>query len=51
MKLLISDVRHDVYAGLTLCLFWNVIAVTAAWIKGEGWYLKITAVCLHLVNG
>lgn len=23
-------------AGLVLCLFWNVIAVTAAWIKGEG---------------
>lgn len=23
-------------AGLTACLFWNIIAVTAAWIKGEG---------------
>lgn len=21
------------YAGLTACLFWNLIAVTAAWIK------------------
>ncbi|KAG4959966.1 hypothetical protein JHK87_036599 [Glycine soja] len=30
--------------GLVLCLFWNVIAVTAAWIKGEGvkiWFLAI----------
>lgn len=23
-------------AGLVLCLFWNLIAVTSAWIKGEG---------------
>ncbi|KAI4296644.1 hypothetical protein L6164_036588 [Bauhinia variegata] len=30
--------------GLALCLFWNVIAVTTAWIKGEGvkiWFLAI----------
>ncbi|KAE9613517.1 hypothetical protein Lal_00016183 [Lupinus albus] len=30
--------------GLTVCLFWNIIAVTAAWIKGEGvkiWFLAI----------
>ncbi|KAJ0966003.1 hypothetical protein J5N97_027141 [Dioscorea zingiberensis] len=30
--------------GMTLCLSWNVIAVTAAWIKGEGvkiWFLAI----------
>ncbi|XP_004504993.1 secretory carrier-associated membrane protein-like isoform X2 [Cicer arietinum] len=30
--------------GLVLCLLWNVIAVTAAWIKGEGvkiWFLAI----------
>jgi len=24
------------HAGLALCLTWNIIAVTAAWIKGEG---------------
>ncbi|XP_004485722.1 secretory carrier-associated membrane protein [Cicer arietinum] len=30
--------------GLVLCLTWNVIAVTSAWIKGEGvkiWFLAI----------
>jgi hypothetical protein len=24
-------------AGLFVCLSWNIIAVTTAWIKGEGW--------------
>ncbi|CAN1231483.1 Putative secretory carrier-associated membrane protein 1 [Linum perenne] len=31
-------------AGLVLCLLWNVIAVTTAWIKGEGptiWFLAV----------
>lgn len=23
-------------AGLTACLFWNIVATTAAWIKGDG---------------
>ncbi|XP_072986743.1 secretory carrier-associated membrane protein 2-like [Typha latifolia] len=30
--------------GLVACLFWNMIAVTAAWIKGEGvkiWFLAV----------
>ncbi|KAL1327076.1 hypothetical protein HN51_037177 [Arachis hypogaea] len=30
--------------GLALCLTWNIVAVTAAWIKGEGvkiWFLAI----------
>ncbi|XP_061363069.1 secretory carrier-associated membrane protein-like isoform X5 [Gastrolobium bilobum] len=30
--------------GLALCLTWNILAVTAAWIKGEGvkiWFLSI----------
>lgn len=30
--------------GLVLCLFWNIIAVTTAWIKGEAvkiWFLAI----------
>lgn len=32
------------YLGLVACLFWNIIAVSAAWIKGEGvkiWFLAI----------
>lgn len=36
--------------GLTACLFWNVIAVTAAWIKGEGptiWFLAI----IYFISG
>ncbi|WOL18083.1 secretory carrier-associated membrane protein 1 isoform X3 [Canna indica] len=36
--------------GLTLCLFWNVIAVTTAWIKGEGvkiWFLAI----IYFISG
>ncbi|XP_020091957.1 secretory carrier-associated membrane protein 1-like isoform X2 [Ananas comosus] len=36
--------------GLVLCLFWNVIAVTAAWIKGEGvkiWFLAI----IYFISG
>jgi hypothetical protein len=27
------------YLGLVLALFWNIIAVTTAWIKGEGLFL------------
>lgn len=35
------------HAGLVACLFWNIIATTTAWIKGEG----ATKVCLnwHLI--
>ncbi|KAJ6829325.1 secretory carrier-associated membrane protein 2-like [Iris pallida] len=36
--------------GLFICLFWNVIAVTAAWIKGEGvkiWFLAI----IYFISG
>ncbi|WOL04867.1 hypothetical protein Cni_G13589 [Canna indica] len=36
--------------GLTACLFWNIIAVTAAWIKGEGvkiWFLAI----IYFISG
>ncbi|XP_072958563.1 secretory carrier-associated membrane protein 3-like isoform X1 [Typha angustifolia] len=32
------------FRGLVACLFWNMIAVTAAWIKGEGvkiWFLAV----------
>ncbi|KQK14331.1 hypothetical protein BRADI_1g15490v3 [Brachypodium distachyon] len=30
--------------GLILCLFWNIVCVTAAWIKGDGpkiWFLAV----------
>ncbi|KAG6520798.1 hypothetical protein ZIOFF_017858 [Zingiber officinale] len=36
--------------GLTACLFWNIVAVTAAWIKGEGatiWFLAI----IYFISG
>ncbi|KAK2436852.1 Secretory carrier-associated membrane protein 2 [Trifolium repens] len=36
--------------GLVVCLLWNVIAVTAAWIKGEGvkiWFLAI----IYFISG
>ncbi|WOL10372.1 hypothetical protein Cni_G19127 [Canna indica] len=36
--------------GITACLFWNIIAVTAAWIKGEGvkiWFLAI----IYFISG
>ncbi|XP_028105840.1 secretory carrier-associated membrane protein 1-like [Camellia sinensis] len=32
------------FAGLLVCLLWNIIAVTVAWINGEGptiWFLAI----------
>ncbi|AEE33812.1 secretory carrier 3 [Arabidopsis thaliana] len=37
-------VTFATYLGLVLCLFWNIIAVTTAWIKGEGvtiWLLAL----------
>nr|XP_043623882.1 secretory carrier-associated membrane protein 3-like [Erigeron canadensis] len=37
-------VAFTTYLGLVFCLFWNVIAVTAAWIKGEDaqiWFLAV----------
>ncbi|KAG1365419.1 Secretory carrier-associated membrane protein 2 [Cocos nucifera] len=38
------------FLGLTACLFWNIIAVTTAWIKGEGvkiWFLSI----IYFISG
>lgn len=38
------------YLGLVLCLLWNVIAVTTAWIRGEGvkiWFLGI----IYFISG
>ncbi|OAY24746.1 secretory carrier-associated membrane protein 3 [Manihot esculenta] len=40
----IQYVAFTTFLGLVLCLFWNIIAVTTAWIKGEGvkiWFLAI----------
>lgn len=28
-------------AGLVLCLMWNVIAVSTAWIQGEGEFMNM----------
>ncbi|KAI4371700.1 hypothetical protein MLD38_010022 [Melastoma candidum] len=38
------------FLGLVICLFWNVIAVTTAWIKGEGvkiWLLSL----IYFISG
>ncbi|AES90385.2 hypothetical protein MtrunA17_Chr4g0047981 [Medicago truncatula] len=43
-------VAFTTYLGLVACLLWNVIAVTAAWIKGEGvkiWFLAI----IYFISG
>ncbi|KAK9285124.1 hypothetical protein L1049_024309 [Liquidambar formosana] len=43
-------VAFTTWLGLVLCLFWNVIAVTTAWIKGEGptiWFLAI----IYFISG
>ncbi|CAN1231479.1 Secretory carrier-associated membrane protein 1, partial [Linum perenne] len=40
----IQYVAFTTLLGLVLCLLWNVIAVTTAWIKGEGptiWFLAV----------
>ncbi|KAK4770192.1 hypothetical protein SAY87_030724 [Trapa incisa] len=40
----IQYVAFMTYLGLVLCLLWNFVAITAAWIKGEGptiWFLAI----------
>ncbi|KAL9392566.1 hypothetical protein Peur_016486 [Populus x canadensis] len=40
----IQHVALTTFLGLTFCLFWNVIAVTTAWIQGEGvniWFLSV----------
>ncbi|XVE87962.1 hypothetical protein DITRI_Ditri19aG0030400 [Diplodiscus trichospermus] len=43
-------VAFSTLLGLVLCLLWNIIAVTTAWIKGEGvkiWFLAI----IYLIAG
>ncbi|KAG1368174.1 Secretory carrier-associated membrane protein 1 [Cocos nucifera] len=36
--------------GLTICLFWNIIAVTTAWIKGEGVKIWLLAI-IYFISG
>ncbi|KAM3351881.1 hypothetical protein ACQJBY_023636 [Aegilops geniculata] len=36
--------------GLTLCLFWNIIATTAAWIKGAGVVIWLLAI-IYFISG
>ncbi|CAO1946202.1 unnamed protein product [Urochloa humidicola] len=36
--------------GLTACLFWNIIATTAAWIKGEGVMIWLLAI-IYFISG
>ncbi|CAO2197387.1 unnamed protein product [Urochloa humidicola] len=36
--------------GLTACLFWNIIATTAAWIKGEGIMIWLLAI-IYFISG
>ncbi|KAE8680961.1 Secretory carrier-associated membrane protein 1 [Hibiscus syriacus] len=43
-------VAFTTFLGLFLCLVWNIVAVTAAWIKGEGptiWFLAI----IYFISG
>ncbi|KAK4743735.1 hypothetical protein SAY87_010047 [Trapa incisa] len=46
----IQYVAFSTLLGLTLCLLWNVIAVTAAWIKGEGVKIWLLAI-IYFVSG
>ncbi|CAL0331415.1 unnamed protein product [Lupinus luteus] len=43
-------VAFATYLGITLCLCWNVIAVTAAWIKGGGVKIWLLAI-IYLISG
>ncbi|KAH0909712.1 hypothetical protein HID58_033033 [Brassica napus] len=43
-------VTFATYLGLVLCLFWNIIAVTTAWIKGEGVTIWLLAV-IYFIAG
>ncbi|KAK8656583.1 hypothetical protein V6N13_098530 [Hibiscus sabdariffa] len=43
-------VAFTTFLGLVLCLVWNIVAVTTAWIKGEGptiWFLAI----IYFISG
>ncbi|CAN0852820.1 Secretory carrier-associated membrane protein 3 [Linum grandiflorum] len=46
----IQYVAFSTFLGLSLCLLWNIIAVTTAWIKHEGvkiWFLAI----IYFISG
>ncbi|XP_019422359.1 PREDICTED: secretory carrier-associated membrane protein 3-like isoform X2 [Lupinus angustifolius] len=43
-------VAFATYLGITLCLFWNVIAVTTAWINGGGVKIWLLAI-IYLISG
>ncbi|KAM3384911.1 hypothetical protein ACQJBY_009097 [Aegilops geniculata] len=38
------------FLGLVFCLFWNVVAVTSAWIKGEGVKIWLLAI-IYFISG
>lgn len=43
-------IAFSTWLGLVLCLLWNIVAVTTAWIKGEGptiWFLAI----IYFISG
>ncbi|KAE8677914.1 Secretory carrier-associated membrane protein 1 [Hibiscus syriacus] len=43
-------VAFTTFLGLVLCLVWNIVAVTTAWVKGEGptiWFLAI----IYFISG
>ncbi|XP_031391417.1 secretory carrier-associated membrane protein 1-like isoform X3 [Punica granatum] len=46
----IQYVAFATFLGLALCLFWNLIAITTAWIKGGGvkvWFLAV----IYFISG
>ncbi|KAJ6859363.1 Secretory carrier-associated membrane 1 -like protein [Populus alba x Populus x berolinensis] len=46
----IQYVAFTTFLGLFVCLSWNIVAVTTAWIKGEGptiWFLAI----IYFISG
>uniref|UniRef100_A0A5B6ZGI3 Secretory carrier-associated membrane protein n=1 Tax=Davidia involucrata TaxID=16924 RepID=A0A5B6ZGI3_DAVIN len=46
----VQYVAFTTFLGLVLCLLWNIVAVTTAWIKGEGptiWFLAI----IYFISG
>ncbi|XP_038888160.1 secretory carrier-associated membrane protein 1-like [Benincasa hispida] len=46
----IQYVAFTTLLGLVVCLFWNIVAVTTAWIEGEGptiWFLAI----IYFISG
>ncbi|KAI3736192.1 hypothetical protein L6452_15729 [Arctium lappa] len=46
----VQYVAFTTFLGIVLCLTWNLVAVTIAWIKGEGptiWFLAV----IYLISG